>query len=156
MFHWLPLFNSSGDTRFLPLTAMRVALGLFFFASGFNKVFVPENQELMLKTIAEAGIFFPMVMAAFVSSCEVLFGLLLAAGLLSRLCALILLTINLVALFTVGLHQIPEGLNLLTWFSWLFYLPELSYILICAMLMVQGSGPWGIDRAIAKFYLGFE
>lgn len=146
----LTLFRSPGSLCFLPLTLMRVAFGLFFFASGINKVFVPANQALMLETITEAGIPFPEVMSVFVASCETLFGLLLAVGLLTRLGALVLMIISLVALFTVGLHHIPGGLNLLTWYSWLLYLPESCYILICVMLLVQGCGPWGIDRLIAK------
>lgn len=144
----LVLFRSPGSACFLPLTLMRVAFGLFFFTSGFNKVFVAANQAIMLETITEAGIPFPEFMAVFVASCETLFGLLLALGLLTRLGALVLMIISLVALFTVGLHHIPEGLNLLTWYSWLLYLPESSYILMCVMLLVQGCGPWGIDRLI--------
>ncbi|TGC27684.1 transmembrane DoxX protein, partial [Escherichia sp. E1130] len=47
----------------MPLAIMRLALGVFFFASGFNKVFVPENQDMMLETITDAGIPFPVFMA---------------------------------------------------------------------------------------------
>ncbi|WON75821.1 DoxX family protein [Serratia sp. UGAL515B_01] len=144
------LFRSPGNASFLPLTLMRIAFGLFFFSSGFNKVFVPANQAIMLETITEAGIFFPAFMAVFVATCETLFGLLLAFGLFTRLSALVLLVINLVALFTVGLHHIPSGLNLITWYSWLLYLPESCYILMCIMLIVQGCGPWGVDRTFAK------
>ncbi|WP_455845795.1 DoxX family protein [Pantoea agglomerans] len=146
----LTLFKSPGSAAFLPLTLMRVAFGLFFFASGFNKVFVAANQALMLETITEAGIPFPAFMSVFVASCETVFGLLLALGLFTRLGALVLLVISLVALFTVGLYHIPSDLNLLTWYSWLLYLPESSYILMCLMLIVQGCGPWGIDRLIAQ------
>ncbi|WP_288497642.1 hypothetical protein [uncultured Erwinia sp.] len=56
---FLNLFASPGGRFFLPLTLMRIAFGLFFFASGFNKVFVPANQAQMLETITEAGIFYP-------------------------------------------------------------------------------------------------
>jgi len=151
MLKWcLTLLRSHGGSEFIPLTLMRVALGLFFFTSGFNKVFVAENQLAMLETIIEAGIPFPSFMAIFVASCEVIFGLLLAIGLLSRISGFVLLIINIVALFTVGLHQIPIGLNLLTWYSWLFYLPEASYILICLLLIVQGCGPFGVDRLIVR------
>lgn len=150
MTYLLALFQTPGTRNFIPLTIIRVALGLFFFASGFNKVFVPDNQALMLETITEAGIPFPEFMAFFVASCETLFGLLLAVGSLTRLCALVLMIISLVALFTVGLHHIPENLNLLTWYSWLFYLPESTYIVICLLLVVQGGGPLSIDRTVAR------
>ncbi|RWR01480.1 transmembrane DoxX protein [[Pantoea] beijingensis] len=149
----LSLFKTHGGGCFLPLTLMRIALGLFFFASGFNKVFIPANQAIMLDTITEAGIPFPAFMAVFVASCETLFGLLLAIGLLSRLSALVLTLISMVALLTVGLHQIPADINALTWYSWLFYLPESGYILIGLLIMVQGSGPFGVDRIITRKYI---
>jgi len=144
------LFQTPGSRSFIPLMIMRIALGLFFFASGFNKVFMPENQALMLETITDAGIPFPAFMAFFVAGCETLFGLLMAAGFLTRLSALVLMIISLVALFTVGLHQIPANLNLLTWYSWLFYLPESAYIVICLLLIVQGGGPLSVDRPVAE------
>ncbi|HDT4958836.1 TPA: DoxX family protein [Enterobacter kobei] len=145
------LFRSPGTSCFLPLTLIRLTFGLFFFASGFNKVFVPENQQLMLETISEAGIPYPHIMSVFVAICETLFGLLLAAGFLTRLSALVLMIISLVALFTVGLNQIPANLNLLTWYSWLLYLPEPSYILMSILLLVQGCGPYGVDRLIERY-----
>jgi putative oxidoreductase len=148
MNRYLPVLSSPGGRCFAPLALIRIAFGLFFFASGFNKVFVPENQALMLETMIEAGIPFPAFMAVFVAACETVFGLLLAIGLLTRLSALVLLCISTVALFTVGLHHIPPHINLLTWYSWLLYLPESGYILMAILLIVQGCGPWGVDRWI--------
>ena len=148
MSRYSALLSSPGGGFFTPLALVRIAFGLFFFASGFNKVFVPANQAIMLETITEAGIPFPHFMAVFVAACETVFGLLLAIGLLTRLSALVLLCISTVALFTVGLHHIPADLNLLTWYSWLLYLPESGYILMAMLLMVQGCGPWGLDRWI--------
>lgn len=52
------LFSVKAENGSLPLTVARIAIGLFFFASGFNKVFVPANQQLMLETLTDAGIFF--------------------------------------------------------------------------------------------------
>lgn len=150
MSRYLPLFMSPGSAAYFPLTLMRVAIGLFFFASGFNKVFVPASQAMMLETITEAGIPFPAIAAVFVASCEMLCGLLLAGGILSRLNAAVLTLISVVALFTVGIHHIPGGISLLTWYSWLLYLPETLYMLILVMVIVQGSGPWSVDRLIAK------
>ena len=150
MTYWQAFFQTPGSRRFIPLTIMRIALGAFFFASGFNKVFVPESQAMMLETLTGAGIPFPALMAFFVAGCETLFGLLMVAGILTRLSGLVLMTISLVALFTVGLHHIPANLNLLTWYSWLFYLPESGYIVICLLLIVQGGGPLSLDRLIAR------
>ena len=71
----------------------------------------------MLETITEVGMSFPAFMAFFVACSETLFGLLMAAGFLTRLSALVLMIISLVALFIVGLHHIQANLNLLTWYS---------------------------------------
>lgn len=133
-----------------PLMLARIALGLFFFTSGFNKLFVPENQMLMLETLTDAGIPFPAVMSVFVAACECVLGLTLALGLLTRPSALVLFIISTVALLTVGIHTIPTGLNLLTWYSWLLYLPEPLYMLLCLMLMLQGGVCYSVDGWLAK------
>jgi len=150
MIYWQSLFQTPCLRRFIPLAIMRIALGMFFFASGFNKVFVLESQSMMLETITEAGIPFPTFMAPFVAGCEMLFGVLLVVGFLTRLSALVLMIISLVALVTVGLQHIPVNLNLLTWYSWMFYLPESAYIVICLQLVVQGGGPMSVDLSIAQ------
>jgi putative oxidoreductase len=36
----------------------------------------------------------------------------------------------------------------MTRFSWLLYLPESGYILMALLLIVQGCGPWSVDRWI--------
>lgn len=144
------LFASPNGRFFFPVSVMRIAFGLFFFASGYNKAFNPDGQALMLETISEAGIPFPAIMASFVAHCEVVFGMLLALGLFTRLGALVLLAISSVALVTVGVQQIPAGLGPLAWYSWLFYLPEPLYMLICLLLAVQGGGPFAVDQLIAR------
>lgn len=139
--------------EYWPVLIMRVALGSFFFASGYNKAFNPDGQALMLDTITEAGIPCPELMAVFVAHCEVLFGLLLALGLLTRLSALALFVISLVALVTVAIHQIPPGLNPMAWYSWLLYLPESGYLLISLLLLIAGGGPYAADKAVSRFLL---
>ena len=95
MTYFQALLQTQSTRSFIPLGIMRITLGMFFFASGFNKVFVPENQAMMLETITDAGIPFPAFMAFFVAGCETLFGLMMATGLLTRLSALVLMIISL-------------------------------------------------------------
>ncbi|MBS4700868.1 MULTISPECIES: DoxX family protein [Aeromonas] len=135
---------------FLPLTLIRISFGLFFFASGLNKLIQPDNQQAMLHTMIEAGLPYPAFMATFVAGNEALFGFLLVLGLLSRLSALVLLVINIVALMTIGIHQIPADVTGLEWYSWLLYLPESVYILLCILIAVQGSGPLGLDLRLGR------
>jgi putative oxidoreductase len=144
------LLQTSASLSDVPLVIARIALGVFFFATGFNKLLVVENQQLMLETITAAGIPFPGMMAVFVSFCECLFGVTLAAGIFTRPSALILFVISFVALLTVGIDSIPPGINLLTWYSWLLYLPETLYMLICLILMVRGGGGLSVDLWLIK------
>jgi len=129
---------------------LRLVLGTFFFSSGFNKVFTLHGQQVMLETITSAGVPFPSVMAIVVASFECFGGLLLAFGLLSRLWALALLVISTVALFTVGLGQIPGNINFITWYSWLFYLPEPLYIVIALTILIDGPGKFALDNVLAR------
>ena len=61
------VIKTSDEHITLPLSIARIALGLFFFTSGFNKLFVTANQQLLLVTLTDAGIPFPAVMAVFVA-----------------------------------------------------------------------------------------
>ncbi len=144
------LMATHTQAAFLPLAGSRIALGLFFFSSGFNKLFLPASQRLMLDTMIEAGIPAPEIMAVFVAAVEAIVGLLLAIGLVTRLGALPLLAICLVALATVGLSQIPPNLGPLTWFSWLMYLPETPYIFMLLLILTLGAGPLSADAALAR------
>ncbi len=133
-----------------PIALMRIATGVFFSASGFNKLVLPGNRAAMLQTVTEAQVPCPELMAPFVAGCECLFGLLLALGLGTRPAALVLFAISGVALATVGLHQIPAGLGPIGWTSWLLYLPESLYLLITLMLLVRGGESLSLDVVWAR------
>ncbi len=143
-------FHSDSGCRQWPLTLIRITFGLFYFALGLLKLFVPINRDLMLETMSDAGVPFPEFMAVLVASCEALFGLLLALGALTRLSALVLLVISLLSLITAGVYLLPMGYGVLVWYSSLFFLPETGYILMSLLLLVQDSGPLGIDKVLAR------
>lgn len=140
--------NTTSASWFLFL--YRVLIGLFFFASGYNKLFTEAGQAIMLETITKAGIPFPEYMAWFVASVELGAGALLAIGFLSRFSALALWVISFVAMIKVGIYSIPAGIDLLTWYSWLLYLPETLYMILLLVIVVQGSGTLGLDHLIGK------
>ena len=89
----------------------RISLGVFFAISGGNKLFVASQYNLMYQTIAAAGIPFPHVMTAFVSSVELVCGCLLIVGLLSTLCCVAFIIDMIVALTTVQLATITKALS---------------------------------------------
>lgn len=150
MFFLKRLLQTADAPAMFPVLLCRLVLGLFFFTAGFNKLFVPENQQLMLDTLTDAGIPFPAVMAVVVAFLECSMGFLLAVGLFSRLCALVLFIISTVALVTIGIYTIPQGLNLMAWLSWLFYLPETLYMVLCLMLITWGGTLCSLDGWLLK------
>ncbi|WP_024913970.1 DoxX family protein [Chania multitudinisentens] len=141
---------SHQKSKTIPLFLFRISIGAFFFSSGFGKLFIPKNQMVMLETMIHAGIPYPNIMAVVVAGLETFGGFLLILGFFSRFFSLILFTISLTALLTVGLGQIPPGLNFLGWYSWLFYLPETLYMLILASLMIEGGGKFSLDSIISN------
>ncbi|HCT7897996.1 TPA: DoxX family protein [Enterobacter cloacae] len=150
MFSLKRLLQTADAPAMFPILLCRLVLGLFFFTAGFNKLFVPENQQLMMDTLTDAGIPFPAVMAVVVAFLECSMGFLLTVGLFSRLCALVLFIISTVALVTIGIYTIPQGLNLMAWLSWLFYLPETLYMLLCMMLITWGGTLCSLDGWLLK------
>ncbi|MFW1953097.1 DoxX family membrane protein [Acinetobacter beijerinckii] len=127
---------------------IRISTGIFFFTTGFNKLFVEKNKLIMLETIIDAGIPFPEIMSTFVSTTEMLAGLFLLLGLLTQLSSILLFVICLTALYTVGIHTIPNGLDLISWFSWFFYTHDLLYMFLLALLITSRPSILSLDRIL--------
>ncbi|SHM05846.1 DoxX family protein [Chryseobacterium polytrichastri] len=152
-------FNKIGDVFYV---LCRISIGLFFFITGFNKLFHPVFQGYMLKTITSLGFSNPQFMANFVASNEMFWGLLLILGLLTRLSSFALIIVMLVALFTKDIHSIPTELipidpkvgnrpmDNFTWLSYFFYLPQVLYIMILGLFSLYGYKAFGVDRFIKK------
>jgi len=134
----------------LVLFLIRISIGIFFFTTGFNKLFVEKNKLFMLETIIDAGIPFPTIMSTFVSATEMLAGLFLIIGLLTQISSVLLFIICLTALYTVGIHTIPEGLDLISWLSWFFYIHDLLYMFILAILITSRPSMLSLDRILSK------
>jgi len=150
MFSLKRFMHTSDMPAMFPVFICRLVLGVFFFSAGFNKLFVPENQLLMVDTLHDAGIPFPVIMAVVVAFFECSMGLLLTLGLFSRVSALVLMVISSVALVTIGIYTIPPGLNLISWLSWLFYLPETLYIVLCLFPLTWGGTLCSLDGCLVK------
>lgn len=150
MFSLKRFMHTSDMPAMFPVFICRLVLGVFFFSAGFNKLFVPENQLLMVDTLHDAGIPFPVVMAVVVAFLECSMGLLLTLGLYSRVSALILMVISSVALITIGIYTIPRGLNLISWLSWLLYLPETLYVVLCLFPLTWGGTLCSLDGWLVK------
>lgn len=80
MFSLTRFMRTTTMPAMLPVLISRVLVGIFFFIAGVNKLFVPENQLLVVDKMHEAGIAFPAVKVVVVAILEGSMGLLLTLG----------------------------------------------------------------------------
>ena len=136
--------------EWMPITAARVLIGVFFCISGGTKLFVPAQFNEMQQTMIHSHIPFPHASALFVSLVEFACGGGLVLGLLTPLCAAVLMVDLSVAILTNRIGSIqPSGF--LAWLDDFLYLPEVLYVLILFWLLFSGPGPYSVDRLIARW-----
>ena len=139
--------------KLLPLQAywialVRVSIGVFFCITGATKLFDPGARQEKVQTLASSGIPFPEANALFVSVVEFAGGGLLAVGLLTPICSILLGGDMLVAILTNRLQSVHGN----TFFQWLdnfLYLPEVLYALILGWLLTSGPGKLSLDALLA-------
>ena len=134
--------------EWMPVTAARVLIGIFFCISGGTKLFVKKKFAVMERTMVESHIPFPRANAFFVSTVEFACGAALALGLLTPLCAAMLTGDMLVAIATNRIHSIQAN-GILAWVEGFLYLPEVLYVLILVWLIFSGPGRYSFDGLIA-------
>ena len=136
--------------EWMPITAVRVLIGIFFCISGGTKLFVPSQFSTMEHTLAESHIPFPHASAFFVSLAEFGSGAGLLVGLLTPLCALVLVIDMVVAIATNRVHGIQAS-TLLAWLDDFLYLPEVLYVMILVWLIFAGPGRYSLDGLIVRW-----
>jgi putative oxidoreductase len=134
--------------EWVPVTAARVLIGIFFCISGGTKLFAPTQFRLLEQTLVQSHIPFPHANALFVSMVEFACGAGLTLGLLTPLCAAMLAGDMIVAIATNRIHSIQAS-NVLAWLDDFLYLPEVLYILILVWLIFSGPGRYSVDGLIA-------
>jgi putative oxidoreductase len=135
--------------EWMPITAVRVLVGIFFCISGGTKLLVPAQFSLMEHTLAQSHIPFPHANALFVSLAEFACGAGLVVGLLTPLCALVLVADMIVAVATNRIHSI-QATGVLAWIDDFLYLPEVLYVMILVWLIFSGPGQYSIDGLLAR------
>ena len=141
------LFGTGEDEH---LFISRVTLGTIFFAHGLQKTlgwFGGPGYAGIMQWFTQQHIPAPLAWLAIMA--ELLGGLGLIVGLLTRIAALGIVVNMVVATLTVGLsnglfmnwfaNQRGEGIE--------FYLLA---IVLGLTLIVQGAGPWSLDRTISN------
>ncbi len=144
------LMSSAGGG---PVLLIRVLVGWVFLLEGILKFMLP--QELGVGRFATIGIPMPQVTAPFVGGLEIVCGLMVLAGLLTRLaCFALMIDICVAILSTKFPIWMGHG-------YWLFSLPalkhygflsmlheartDLSMVLGLIFLLVVGGGGWSLD-----------
>ena len=133
--------------EWLGILMARIAVGLLFFLSGRGKVFVPERREQMRQTLIEARVLFPEFNTIFVSTVELVSGLLLIFGALTPLACVMLGCEMITAIATTAIRNI-KATSLPAWLSEFLYLPEVLYLVILIWLFFSGPGRFSVDHLI--------
>jgi putative oxidoreductase len=134
--------------QWMPVTAARILIGIFFCISGGTKLFVKAQFAVLEATLVQSHIPFPHANALLVAMVEFACGAGLALGLLTPLCAATLMADMIVAIATNRIHSIQAS-GVLAWLDDFLYLPEVLYTLILVWLIFSGPGRYSVDGLIA-------
>lgn len=123
---------------FLPPLIARIFIGWAFIPTGWGKL---HNLPLVVDNFRSWGIPAPEFQAPLAASCELLFGSAVLIGLFTRLSAIPLIVIMIVAIVKVKAADLTSAFDLLD-------LSEAMYIVFLLWLVVRGAGFLSVDRAL--------
>jgi len=129
VFAWLP-----------PLFA-RLVVGWVFMWTGWAKL---NNLDRITEAFISWGIPLPYIMTPFVSAIEFIGGLLLLLGLFTRVAAVPLVIVMIVAIISAKWPQV-DSLETLAGFE------ETAYVALFGWLAVAGPGPVSLDRLLQRW-----
>ena len=128
-----------------------------FIEGHVQKFLLPE--ELGVGRFAKIGIPFPDIMGPFVGVVETVCGALIILGLLTRLAAVPLIVIMIVALVStklpillghdVGMFHLGDIKRLGFWSMMHEARADLTMLLGCVYLLIVGAGRWSLDARLA-------
>jgi putative oxidoreductase len=130
----------SADSRALPLLLCRIVLGWEFTVSGWGKV---HGLARFADSFRELGIPAPEFTARLVAGCELVCGVLLLLGLLSRLATAPLIVTMVVAVATAKHDQIHS-------LSDLFFQVEVAYLCMLFVIAMLGPGAASLDGLVVR------
>jgi putative oxidoreductase len=143
--------NTMTPKRILASTApkvtilIRILVGAVFLSEGIQKFLFPE--ALGVGRFTKIGIPAPAFTAPFVGTVEIIFGLLIIAGLLTRLSAIPLLIDIVVA---IGTTKIPMLIEKGFWAAAHEARTDFAMLMGLIFLLIMGAGPISIDAKLAE------
>lgn len=120
---------------------IRLMVGAVFLSEGIQKFLFPGEQGV--GRFIKIGIPAPQALAALVGTFEIACGTLVVVGLLTRLAAIPLIIIMLVAIATT---KIPILLNKGFWAMAHEARTDWSMLLGAIFLLIVGAGTWSVDH----------
>lgn len=132
---------------FLPPLLTRLVIGQAFFLTGRGKI---ENFDRTAEFFAGLGIPFPAANAAFVSRLEYFGGMLLIAGLATRLVALLLSSTMVVAMMTADKADFVAALTGAGEKGLTDVVPFV-FLLFLLWLVIFGPGPLSLDALVRRW-----
>lgn len=124
---------------------IRLIVGAVFLSEGIQKFLFPG--ALGVGRFAKIGIPAPEILAPFVGACEIVCGLLLLAGLLTRLAAIPMFINMLVAISTT---KVPILLEKGFWAAAHESRTDFAMLLGSLFLLTVGAGPWSLDARLSR------
>ncbi|HEU4733537.1 MAG TPA: DoxX family protein [Kofleriaceae bacterium] len=119
---------------------VRVTLGLVFVTTGWGKLHSLDDVTEFFRSL---NIPAPGIQAAFVSTVELVGGLLLIAGLGTRIVSALLVGVMAVAIWTAKLPDLHGVVDLAN-------TTEATYLVMFVWLIVAGAGAASLDRVVGR------
>ena len=126
--------------KWLAPLAVRIVVGTVFLETGWLKL---NALPRMIQNFRDWGIPAPEFFTPLASGIELVGGLLLLVGLLTRFAAVPLMIVMVVAIVSAKAGEIDSVVTLLGF-------EEVSYFMMFAWLAIAGPGPVSLDRLILK------
>ena len=119
---------------------VRITVSLVFISEGIQKFLFPA--QLGTGRFISIGFSHPAFWAYFTASFEIICGLLLLAGLFSRIASIPLLIIMITAFITTKIPILTQK----SFWPWAHeYRTDFAMTLLLVYLIIYGSGGWSID-----------
>lgn len=124
---------------------IRLAVGSVFLSEGIQKYLFPA--ELGAGRFAKIGLPSPEILGPFVGAFEIVCGSLVLLGLATRLAAVPLITIMLVAIAST---KVPILVKRGLWAMAHESRTDWAMLLGALFLLLVGAGPWSLDARLAR------